>query len=86
MNETYAVVTQAGVDTLSQANKDALIAACTQTSWDTCRHSVTAPDELVLKWNGAGNPCNDVSLANTVYPYNEMLVLMATPHWTSQEL
>jgi hypothetical protein len=86
IENTYAIVAWADVQALSQGDKDQLIAACQETSWDTCRHSVTAPDEIILKWPVADpNPCDAVSLANTTYTYAEILVEIQDAHWTDEE-
>jgi len=81
----YAIVLWAAVQGLTRAKKKALLAAVEETAWKTVRHSVTAPDEIVLKWNGTGNPCDDAGVANTVYTRAEILEELATPHWNHPE-
>ena len=87
MDITYAVVVFADLDALSQENKDQLLNAVFQTSIGTLRRSVTAPDEAILKWNSEDpNPCEAVGLAHTTYTYEEIKVIVATVHWSDDEV
>ncbi len=79
----YAILAQSAIDGLSQENKDTLLADVVENAWSTDVHSITAPDEVILKWEGATNPCTACGAANTEYSYANILLEIVKPHWDS---
>jgi hypothetical protein len=82
----YAIANWADKEALTQEKKDELIGLLIESSWDTCRRTISGTDKFIGKWDSETCPFDTVELAHTDYIYAEILVEIEKPEWTSQEV
>ena len=87
MVATYAIAAWADIDALSTADKDWLETQIGQTDLTAVRHSITAPDDVIVKWAGAANPLTAKAIAHTEHTHASILAeIHGNTHWETGDL
>lgn len=87
VTDVYSIALWADIESLSDKQIGWLFERIIQTSPATLRHSITPPDEVVVKWvEGKDNPLDELGVANAVYSYAEIADALDNNHWTNQEI
>jgi len=84
-NNTYGICLKSELDALAPGLKATLLAALTQTSWDTLKFSLDGNDVVVKGRSVNPNPLDVAFVSNTEYDNSGVKTILHNASWLEAE-